>query len=285
MLRIPEVHTQDGVVVWTAGSRRAPVDVWFHPALGDSHLSFRHAFTSGLLAWARVLAYDPPGHGASPPRSKGMTLTRAASLWSELIQRFSGARPVVLIGHSMAGIVASHAATRLRRAPAMVIGVEANLTSADAYFTGLAAQLDEPSAFYAVLRSRVLQMAHKDVGARRFACSLEFADPMTLWTLGRSVAARRDPGGAFRRLSCPKLHYWDRSGTSKDARNYIAKHRLPNRSLSGMGHWPMTTAPAEFYSTIAKDVAAVAQCARASWQREVDSRQYRSQSRSWSDRD
>jgi pimeloyl-ACP methyl ester carboxylesterase len=103
------------------------MDVWFHPALGDSHLTFRHAFESGLLAQARVLAYDPPGHGASPPRPKGLTLSQAALLWSELIQRFSGSRPVVLIGHSMAGIIASHAASRLSRAPAMVIGIEANL--------------------------------------------------------------------------------------------------------------------------------------------------------------
>lgn len=258
MLPNPEVHTKAGVVLWTAGSTRAPLDVWFHPALGDSHLTFRHAFRSELLERARVFAYDPPGHGASPPRSKGLTLGQAATLWSELIEHFCGSRPVVLIGHSMAGIVASHTARRLHRAPAMVIGVEANLVPADAYFTGLAAQSDEPSAFYAVLRSRVLQLARKDVGARRFACSLEFADPMTLWTLARSVAAQRDPGCAFRRLPCPKMHYWDRSGTSKDARNYLAKHGLPNRSLSGLGHWPMTTAPAEFYSTIAKDVAAIA---------------------------
>jgi pimeloyl-ACP methyl ester carboxylesterase len=262
VLRDTEVHTHDGVVVWTAGSRRAPVDVWFHPALGDSHLTFRHAFTSELLARARVLAYDPPGHGASPPRRKGLTLTQAARLWCELIQRFSGSRPVVLIGHSMAGIVASWAASMLRRAPALVIGVEANLTPADAYFTGLAAEFKEPLAFYAMLRSRVLQMARNDEGARRFACSLEFADPMTLWALGRSVAVQRDPGRAFRRLSCPKLHYWDRSGTSKDARNYLAKHRLPNRSLSGMGHWPMTTAPVEFHATVAKDLAAVARRGR-----------------------
>jgi pimeloyl-ACP methyl ester carboxylesterase len=260
--RVPEVHTQAGVVVWTAGSPRAPLDVWFHPALGDSHLTFRHAFASGLLARARVLAYDPPGHGASPPRPKGLTLSQAARLWSELIRRFSGSRPVVLIGHSMAGIIASHAAAQLRRSPALVIGIEANLTPADAYFTGLAARFDEPSAFHATLRSLVLRLARKDIGARRFACSLEFADPMTLWTLGRSVSSERDPGGAFRRLRCPKMHYWDRAGTSKDARDYIAKHRLPNRALSGMGHWPMTTAPAEFYSAIAADVAAIAQRAR-----------------------
>lgn len=162
----------------------------------------------------------------------------------------------------MAGVVASDTVTRLDRAPALVIGIEANLTPADAYFTSLAARFDEPSAFYATLRSRVLRLARKDIGARRFACSLEFADPMTLWTLGRSVSSERDPRGAFRRLRCPKLHYWDRSGTSRDARDHIAKHRLPNRSLVGMGHWPMSTAPAEFYSTIAKDVAALVQHAR-----------------------
>lgn len=256
------MHTQAGVVVWTAGSARAPLDVWFHPALGDSLLTFRRAFTSELLAGARVLAYDPPGHGASPPRPRGLTLTQAARLWSELVQRFSASRPVVLIGHSMAGIVASYAATTLRRAPALVIGVEANLTPADAYFTGLAAQFDDPLAFYAVFRSRVLQAARKDAGARLLACNLEFADPVTLWTLGRSIFAQRDPGAAFRRLRCPKMHYWDRAGTSKDTRDYIAKHRLPNHVLSGMGHWPMSTAPAEFYSAIAADVAAVAQRAR-----------------------
>lgn len=256
------MHTHAGVVVWTAGSPRAQLDVWFHPALGDSHLTFRQVFASRLLGCARVFVYDPPGHGASPPRPQGLTLSQAARCWSDLIQRFSRSRPVVLVGHSMAGVVASHAAARLRRAPAMVIGVEANLTPADAYFTGLAARFDEPSAFYATLRSRVLQMARKDAGARRFACSLEFADPMTLWTLGRSVFSLRDPGGAFRRLRCPKMHYWDRAGISKDARDYLAKHRLPNRALRGMGHWPMSTAPAEFYSAIATDVATIAQRAR-----------------------
>jgi pimeloyl-ACP methyl ester carboxylesterase len=255
VLQAAETHIHAGVLVWIAGSTRAPLDVWFHPALGDSHLTFRHAAATSLLAQARVIAYDPPGHGASPPRGQGLTLAQAARLWRELIRHFSGSRPVVLVGHSMAGIVASHAASRLQRSPALVIGVDANLTPADAYFTGLAARFDKPTAFYSTLRRRVQRIASKDAGARRFACSLEFADPLTLWTLGRSVFAQSDPGGAFRKLRCPKLHYWDRAGTSRDARRYIATHGLPNRPFSGLGHWPMSTAPARFYSTIAADIA------------------------------
>lgn len=251
----PTVHVHAGVVVWSAGSARRPMDVWFHPALGDSNLTYRQAFDSVLLECARAFVYDPPGHGASPPIPEGLTVESAARLWCSLIRRFSRSRHVVLVGHSMAGVIASRTAHLLRKAPAMVIGVEANLTPADAYFTGLAAQFDDPAKFRACLRLRVEQMARSDVGARLFACSLEFADALTLWTLARSVLVEGDPGAAFRRLRCPKLHYWDATGASRDTRDYIDRHRIPNRMLTGMGHWPMSTAADEFYGAIATELS------------------------------
>lgn len=252
--RIPDVHVHRGVVVWASGPPDSPLDVWFHPALGDSRLSYRQVFESELSDHARVLVYDPPGHGASPPRPNGLTVTDGARLWCELIAHFSGSRDVVLVGHSMAGIIASRTAPRLKRAPALVIGVEANLTRADAYFTGLAARFDEPAAFYASLRSQILRIGRRDEVVHRFACSLEFADPMTLWTLGRSVFAHRDAGAAFRRLRCPKIHYWDASDCSQDTRNYIARYGLPHRRLDRLGHWPMIKAPNTFYAAVAQDI-------------------------------
>lgn len=254
----PRVHVHAGIVVWSGGSARRPFDVWFHPALGDSHLTYRGAFESELLEYARVFVFDPPGHGASPPVPEGLTIARAARLWCTLIRRFSKSRNVVLVGHSMAGVVASYAANLLRRPPAMVIGVEANLTSADAYFSGLAAQFEDPTAFHACLRSRVAQLVRKDAGAELFACSLASADARTLWTLGRSVVAVSDPGGAFRRLRCLKLHYWDATGASRDAHNYIDRYRLANRMLMGTGHWPMITAAPEFYGAIATELSEIA---------------------------
>jgi pimeloyl-ACP methyl ester carboxylesterase len=249
------VHVHGGVVLWSASSSRRPVDVWFHPALGDSSLTYRQAFASELLEHARVFVYDPPGHGASPQLPEGLTVERAARVWCALVRRFSRSRKVVLVGHSMAGVIASRTARLLPEPPMMVIGVDANLTPADAYFTGLAAQFDEPGAFLECLRSRVEQIATGDVGARRFACSLQFADALTLWTLGRSLVSESDPGEAFRRLRCPKLHYWDVVGTSQDTRDYIDRHRLPNRMLEGTGHWPMSTAAAVFYGAIATELS------------------------------
>ncbi|MGH8243301.1 MAG: alpha/beta fold hydrolase [Steroidobacteraceae bacterium] len=251
---MPEVHVHQGVVVWAGGRSEAPFDVWFHPAFGDSRLTYRHVFESVLTEHARVFVYDPPGHGASPPRRKGFTVTAGAHLWCELIAQFSGSRPVVLVGHSAAGLIASRAATMLGRQAALVIGVEANLTRADAYFTGLAVRFDEPTAFHACFLQQILRMARRDEIVRRFVCSLEFADPTTLWTLGRSVGAQTDPGAAFRRLRCPKIHYWDATGCSRDTRAYVARYGLPQRRLDDHGHWPMVKSPAVFYAAVADDI-------------------------------
>lgn len=240
--------------MWTGGNRRAPLDVWFHPAFGDSIASFRHAFESKLARHARLFVHDPPGHGASPPRNDGLTLADCARLWSGLISHYSGSRQVVLVGHSMAGMIASETASRLPRPPMLVIGVESNLTPSDAYFTGLAAQYADPKSFHRSLLSKIRRRGRGDESFRRFGASLSLADPETLWSLGRSVLAPEDPGSAFRRLRCPKIHYWDSARDSKHTRQYVAKYRLPNRRLDHVGHWPMVSAPERFYAAIEEDI-------------------------------
>lgn len=134
--RTPEVHTQDGVVVWTAGSRRAPVDVWFHPALGDSpsdvptciHIRVARTGAGACIrsSWSWRIAATAEGADA-PAGCAPVVRTHPALLGIQTgrpDRAFDG-------GHCCQprGIDAA-------RAPAMVIGVEANLTAADAYFTG-----------------------------------------------------------------------------------------------------------------------------------------------------
>jgi hypothetical protein len=45
----------------------------------------------------------------------------------------------------VAGVIASRTANLMRKPPAMAIGVQTNLTPADAYFSGLAAQFEKPA--------------------------------------------------------------------------------------------------------------------------------------------
>jgi hypothetical protein len=254
LVRSPAVHVHQGIGVRVSGAINAPLDIWFHPAFGDSQLSYRGVLASDLCEVARIIVFDPPGHGASPPRPQGLTIAGAAHLWCELIKHFSRSRQVALVGHSMAGIIASRTAGFMSRQPVLVIGVEANLVPQDAYFTGLATRFDDPADFFAAFRQQILRIARRDAAARRFACALESADPLTLWKLGRSVSAQKDPGSAFRRLRCPKVHYWDFTNSSRAARDYVFRHRLPHRRLDHLGHWPMIKAPGTFCSAIASDV-------------------------------
>lgn len=248
------VQVDRGIVVWSAGSGAKRLDVWFHPAFGDSRASYREAFASPLPGIGRVFVFDPPGHGASPPRPRGLTIGAAARTWAGLVARFSGSRPVVLIGHSVAGMIASEAARRLARAPALVVSLEGNLTRPDAYFSGRAARYVRAASFHAALRERLWRAAGKDVDLLGFAASFDAADPYTLWTLGRSLAALADPGAGFRRLQCPKIYYWDGQRARPQTRLYLARHAIPQRRLDGLGHWPMVKAPARFYAALVEDI-------------------------------
>jgi pimeloyl-ACP methyl ester carboxylesterase len=136
----------------------------------------------------------------------------------------------------------------------LVIGVEANLTRSDAYFTGLAAQFDEPTAFHRSLVAKIRRRGKRDKIFRRFGANLEQADPLTLWTLGRSIYANEDPGAAFRHLRCPRIYYWDATRSTSNTRAYVERYKLPNRRLDHLGHWPMISSPDVFYSAVAEDI-------------------------------
>jgi hypothetical protein len=86
---------------------------------------------------------------------------------------------------------------------------------------------------------------------RRLACAGLAADPLTLWSLGREVAARGDAvGRAYADLSLPRLYAFDRASTPAETVAFIEAHGLAAHEFAGVGHVPTVDAPA--------DVAAVA---------------------------
>jgi pimeloyl-ACP methyl ester carboxylesterase len=251
---LPTLQVHEGIAVWSGGDPSANIDIWFLPALADSHLCFRDVFSHPISQRMRAFLFDLPGHGASPPRSAGLTVEEAAGIWRDLIVHFSSSRRVVLVGHSMAGIIATRAAQILNCSPTLLISIEGNLTLADAYFSGQAARFDEPEAFHTWFQSKILEMAKRDEVLRRFSCSLQFADPKTLWTLGRSVLNHSNPGDDFLGLTCPSIYYWDPGSTTPESKAFLTKHTIRQRKLEGLGHWPMVKSPAQFYAAVKQDV-------------------------------
>ncbi len=103
-----------------------------------------HGFTSNLAMWVfsgitisladrfRVTAYDLRGHGASSAPASGYTSAHLADDLADLHAAL-GLGPTYLLGHSLGGVVAMHAAVLH---PSLVAGV----VLSDSYFPGLAAR-------------------------------------------------------------------------------------------------------------------------------------------------
>ncbi len=255
---LPTLHVHEGTALWSGGRSDADTEVWFLHGFGESQLCFRDVFAQPIARRLKIFLFDFPGFGASPPRPAGLTIEEAAQICRGLIVSFSLARRIVLVAHSAAAITATRAALLLDSPPDLVISVEGNLTLADAFFSGQAAKFDEPEPFYAWFRGQIVERARQDEIFRRYACSLQFADPRTLWTLGRSVLGYPEPGRAFLSLSCPSVYYWDPASTTDAAKEFLAGHDLRQRKLEGLGHWPMVSSPSQFYAAVEQDAMTIA---------------------------
>lgn len=249
-----ELHVHKNVAVWSSGSELTDIDVWFLHAFGESSLCFRDAFVHPISQRVRIFLFDLPGHGASPALTAGLTVEEAAQIWCDLIVHYSSSRRIVLVGHSMASIIAVRTAKMLNCSPKLVISIEGNLTLADAFFSGQAANFDEPHSFYTSFLSKIVEMSKRDEVFHRYSCSLRFADAKTLWTLGRSVVNNQNPGNDFLSLTCPSIYYWDPLSSTEDSKRFLTEHSLRQRKLESLGHWPMIKASSQFYAAVEQDV-------------------------------
>jgi hypothetical protein len=59
-----------------------------------------------------------------------------------------------------------------------------------------------------------------------YYASLQFADPKTLRSLGRSVLEYEEPGEAIENLKRLTIYYWDSESTFSDTKTFLLKSKL-----------------------------------------------------------
>jgi pimeloyl-ACP methyl ester carboxylesterase len=128
-----------------------------------------------------------------------------------------------------------------------LFSIEGNLTAEDAYFSGRAANFDNPYAFKQRLLDDLWTMAQTQPPLRRFHGTMMQADAVAMWTLGRD--ARRlsvgdAPGQAYLRVQS-SLYYWSPHNTAESTRDWIARSGMANLQFTDASHWPTIDQPAE----------------------------------------
>jgi len=87
-----------------------------------------------------------------------------------------------------------------------------------------------------------------------YYASLQFSDPKTLCSLGRSVLEYEEPGEELENLKRPTIYYWDSESTSSDTKTFLLKSKLHPQKFNGLGNWSMIKLPDIFYIQLRYDV-------------------------------
>ena len=236
--------------------RRAPeMAVVFLHGLGCSKHDFQAAFDHPELSDYTILAFDFPGCGNS---SYPKTLTLNTDDLVEITHRVLsalGVKDIVLIGHSMGGLVALLYIERYRTNVRGFINIEGNLAPEDCFFSRLVAHSifsDFTSTILPELKDRLKHAGNR--GFREYAANLEKASKKAYYEYSPSLVEYSDTGNLLERycaLDIPKLFVY---GAENRSLSYLP--RLTERDcglveIPASNHFPFHDNPTAFYHAIA----------------------------------
>jgi pimeloyl-ACP methyl ester carboxylesterase len=203
---------------------------------------------------------DLPGFGASPVRPSVMSLAQHAEVIARLVEGGWGSQAAgtaVVVGHSVGSIVASLAARMLtmqgRRV--QVVSLEGNLTAADAYFSGTAADYDDPVQFKAAFLERLRSLAISDPIVDGYRGRVMAADPEALWRMGRDARRVSDlspPGTILESLTPIPVHIYNPANYCSRSLRWLDRSALRAVAMRGVSHWATIDAPERVASELVR---------------------------------
>lgn len=235
-------------------------------SLGDTPDVWAGAFSCAALDTLTLVAPALPGTGMSP-RTEAPPL-HLEDVADDLIQllrsmRDPSAGRLLVVGHSMGGVLATLIAERWPDAVAGVLNVEGNLTRADCGVVSNA--IVESARGGAASLERELQVVANGLlrdgrATERYAQSLSATEPRAALMAAEDLIRLSRAGLIGRRfahLDCPHLYV---SGDAVPAASaaLLRRYRSPWATIRGAGHWVMEDKPTEFYDLVADWMATLA---------------------------
>ncbi len=222
--------------------------------LGESGQCFEPLMQNARLAPWSHLAPDLPGYGQSPDLPGG--LAGHADHLSDCLRRHS-APPVVVLGHSMGGVVGLLLCERHPDQVAAFVNVEGNLTPSDCTFSARIATMGA-EAFIAHgfnrLRQDLEQMAVLDPVLQGYHARMGQCDPRRLYADSLELVEYSKAGRLADRLAAlcvPTLYIsgYPR-GIGEPTREILRVSGLAWQELPGAGHWVFLDQPRRFIDAL-----------------------------------
>lgn len=213
------------------------------PAFGDDSGAYLPLAGTSVIERFRLVLTELPGFGGTEPLTGPTTLEALSAYVAVLAERENAE---IVMAHSVGSITASLAARRAGGLIKTIISLEGNLTPADAYYSGAAADFSDAEDFKATFLKRLEAIQRDDAGVARFRKAVARADATALWRLGcdaRSFSDKADPGAVLCE-SARVIYLYDPDNTPPQTQQWIAAHDIEAHKLDGVSHWMMCEQPA-----------------------------------------
>jgi pimeloyl-ACP methyl ester carboxylesterase len=228
--------------------------------LGESGLCFEDLIRAPALAEYYHLAPDLPGYGKSPWPREGLgldQLTERLGRWLE----DEVSSPVVVLGHSMGGVLGLLLAERFPLRVAGLINIEGNISIEDCGFSGRIAGFtaqDFAGHGWAGVLDEVYRAGLDDHPLRTYFASMSLCDPRTLYRCSQDLVRLSESEALASRLAAlpiPQVYLLgDPRGTGARSRALLDRAGLAWRAVPDAGHWPFLDQPELFLELLVRSL-------------------------------
>ena len=238
-----------------SGSARGSI-LYIH-GLGESGLCFEGLIRDPRLTAWHHLVPDLPGYGRSAWTAAPMGLEEHAERLGRWLQA-RGGEPVVVLGHSMGGVLGLFLCERFPEQVRAFCNVEGNLSIHDCHFSSKVAALspeDLLAGGFETLLANIYQDGLKDLPLRSYYASMRFCDPqvhhrnsteLVAFSTGESGAAR------LAALPMPRTYILGSPrGTGEHSQSLLRAEGITPRVIDHAGHWPFLDQPEAFLEALA----------------------------------
>lgn len=208
---------------------------------GDDSSMFEPLRSTELNQRCNLIPLDLPGFGNTLPLEHTSLQVLGQFVHECALQD----NVQIIIAHSVASIVASMAATRPQNIITTVFSLEGNLTEADAYYSGSAAEYGDPNEFKTAFLTRLANMADGDPIITRYRSIVENADPQALWQLGcdaRAFSKKHVPGELLMKVANTR-YFYNPANCPVETLDWLKQHPIPRTRLEGASHCPTIDQP------------------------------------------
>ena len=242
-----------------------PTLVWLH-GLGERVETFASIASQPALRAHRQVFVELPGHGAARALEE-----QGAAAWSTppsidetadlLAAWLAPGPPVVVLGHSLGGVIALALAERAPHLLRAVIDLDGNVALPDCTYSAQIAAYPRDAFLahgHATVCARIA--ASTDATIAGYGARMATASPAQLWQYSGDLVAASTPETSARRRAAVTVPYLyiagEPGGASPRSRALLAEAGVRCVAIAPAGHWPFVDQPAATAAAIADALTA-----------------------------